>query len=126
MELEAAALTADGVRDGYAFALEAPAPLLAAIVADLRAGTAVPLIAARFHLAVAGAVRTACRKACQSTGVRTVVLTGGVFANALLDEMCTAGLGEDGLTVLGHTVVPPGDGGLALGQAVIAYRVADD
>ncbi|MFE9066908.1 carbamoyltransferase HypF [Streptomyces violaceusniger] len=126
VELEAAAVTAGRVREGYAFELGAPAPLLAAIVADLRAGTAVPLIANRFHLAVAGAVRTACRKARQSTGARTVVLTGGVFANALLDEMCTAGLGEDGFTVLGHTVVPPGDGGLALGQAVIAGRVADD
>ncbi|WP_167505510.1 carbamoyltransferase HypF [Streptomyces malaysiensis] len=125
VELEAAAVTADGVRDGYAFALEEPAPLLAAIVADLRAGVAVPLIAARFHLAIAGAVRTACRKARRSTGVRTVVLTGGVFANALLDGMCAAGLAEDGFTVLGHTVVPPGDGGLALGQAVVAARMAD-
>ncbi|MFE2182826.1 carbamoyltransferase HypF [Streptomyces sp. NPDC059455] len=125
VELEAAAVTADEVRDGYAFALEDPAPMLAAIVADLRAGAGVPLIAARFHLAVAGAVRTACRRAHRSTGVRTVVLTGGVFANALLDGMCTAGLAEDGFTVLAHTVVPPGDGGLALGQAVVAARVAD-
>ncbi|WP_078840524.1 carbamoyltransferase HypF [Streptomyces antioxidans] len=125
VELEAAAVTADGVRDGYPFALEDPAPLLAAIVADLRADTAVPLIAARFHRAVAGAVRTACRKAHRSTGVRTVLLTGGLFANALLDAMCTEGLAEDGFTVLGHTVVPPGDGGLALGQAVVAARIAD-
>ncbi|WNF00746.1 carbamoyltransferase HypF [Streptomyces luomodiensis] len=126
VELEAAAVRAGEVRNGYAFALEDPAPLLGAIVADLHAGTAVPLIAARFHLAVAGAVRRACRQARLATGVRTVVLTGGVFANALLDEVCTAGLAEDGFTVLGHTVVPPGDGGLALGQAVVAARVADD
>ncbi|MFE9008056.1 carbamoyltransferase HypF [Streptomyces sp. NPDC007875] len=125
VELEAAAVTAGRVREGYAFELGEPAPLLMAIVADLRAGAGAPLIAARFHLAVAGAVRTACRKASRSTGVRTVVLTGGVFANALLDGMCTAGLAEDGLTVLGHTVVPPGDGGLALGQAVVAARVTD-
>ncbi|MDT0541673.1 MULTISPECIES: carbamoyltransferase HypF [Streptomyces] len=126
VELEAAAVTAGRVLDGYAFELDAPASLLAAIVADLRSGVGVPLIAARFHLAVADAVRTACRKARRTTGVRTVVLTGGVFTNALLDEMCTAGLAEDGFTVLGHTLVPPGDGGLALGQVVVAARVTDD
>ncbi len=125
MELEAAAVTAGRVREGYAFGLGRPAPLLAAIVADLRAGAGAPLIAARFHLAVAGAVRAACRTAHRATGSRTVVLTGGVFTNALLDDMCTAGLAEDGFTVLGHTVVPPGDGGLALGQAVVAARPAE-
>ncbi|MFI0732541.1 carbamoyltransferase HypF [Streptomyces sp. NPDC021225] len=126
VELEAAAVIAGRVRDGYAFELDAPASLLAAIVADLRSGVGVPLIAARFHLAVADAVRTACRKAHRTTGVRTVALTGGVFTNALLDEMCAAGLAEDGFTVLRHTLVPPGDGGLALGQAVVAARVTDD
>ncbi|WP_432590349.1 carbamoyltransferase HypF [Streptomyces sp. HD1123-B1] len=126
VRLETAALSAGPVSDGYAFTLEDPAALLAAIVADLRAGIEVPLIAARFHRAVAGAVRTACRQAHRDTGVHTVVLTGGVFANVVLDEMCTAGLTEDGFTVRAHTVVPPGDGGLALGQAVIAARLADD
>ncbi|MGR3938872.1 carbamoyltransferase HypF [Streptomyces sp. BRA346] len=125
MELEAAAVSAGRVRKGYAFELGAPAPLLAAIVADLRAGTGAPLIAARFHLAVAGAVRAACRTAHRATGVRTVALTGGVFTNALLDDLCATGLAEDRFTVLRHTVVPPGDGGLALGQAVVAAHIAD-
>ncbi|MGW1028585.1 carbamoyltransferase HypF [Streptomyces sp. NPDC002577] len=99
-----------------------PAPVLRAIVDDLRRSTPVPVIAARFHSSVAGAVEAVCRLARTETGVRTVALTGGVFANALLDEECFRRLGAAGFTVLRHREVPPGDGGLALGQLIVAAR----
>ncbi len=101
-----------------------PAPVLRRIAGDLRRGTPAEVIAARFHHAVAGAVLAACRAAAGETGVRTVALSGGVFANALLDEECTAALRREGFTVLRHRTVPPGDGGLALGQLVVAAHAA--
>ncbi|RBL86367.1 hypothetical protein DDE05_10835, partial [Streptomyces cavourensis] len=59
------------------------------------------------------------------TGIATVALTGGVFCNALLTEGCSAGLEEDGFTVLRHRKVPPNDGGLALGQLMVAARTKE-
>ncbi|MFS4106604.1 carbamoyltransferase HypF [Streptomyces sp. PD-S100-1] len=97
-----------------------PAPLLRALLADRRSGTPVPVLAARFHRGVARAVAEICRRARAATGLTTVVLTGGVFANGLLEEECAARLTAAGLTVLRHGEVPPGDGGLALGQLVVA------
>ncbi|WP_369269236.1 carbamoyltransferase HypF [Streptomyces sp. R11] len=125
MELEAAAAAAwDADTSAYAFGLAGgacdPAPVLGALLDDLRRGTPAPVLAARFHRGVARAVVAVCRRARQDTGLTTVALSGGVFANALLEEECTRLLTGDGLTVLRHGEVPPNDGGLALGQLVVA------
>ncbi|MCK8676042.1 carbamoyltransferase HypF [Streptomyces lichenis] len=128
MELENAALAEDP-GPGYAFALHEgaplvadPAPVLAAIVADLRAGRPASLIAARFHTAVVELVREVCAAARTRTGAEAVALTGGVFCNTMLTEGCARELAADGFTVLRHRRVPPNDGGLALGQVMIAAR----
>jgi hydrogenase maturation protein HypF len=131
LELEAEAAAAwDADTAAYAFGFAAgagpvrcdPTPLLRALVADLRRGTPAPVLAARFHRGVAGAVAEICRRARRATGLATVALSGGVFANGLLEQECTALLAADGFTVLRHGEVPPGDGGLALGQLVVAAR----
>ncbi|MDF3148404.1 carbamoyltransferase HypF, partial [Streptomyces sp. T21Q-yed] len=77
-------------------------------------------MAARFHRGVARAVAEICRHARRATGLTTAALSGGVFANALLEEECAALLARDGFAVLRHGEVPPNDGGLALGQLMVA------
>ncbi|MGP3998970.1 carbamoyltransferase HypF [Streptomyces sp. 8N706] len=99
-----------------------PGPVLAAAVEDLRSGEAAGLVAARFHLAVAALVHTICAAARERTGLETVALTGGVFCNAVLTVACAETLGAGGFTVLRHRKVPPNDGGLALGQLMVAAR----
>jgi hydrogenase maturation protein HypF len=99
-----------------------PASMLTAVVADLRAGAPAGLIAARFHAGLADLVRRICRSAYEQHGLETVALTGGVFCNALLSSACWRDLKAEGFTVLRHRRVPPNDGGLALGQLMVAAR----
>ena len=93
-------------------------PVVAAIVADLLAGVPVERIAAGFHRAVIELI--AAVRHTLAAGSPTVGLTGGVFQNALLVEAACARLRETGCEPLLHHAVPPNDGGLALGQAVLA------
>jgi hydrogenase maturation protein HypF len=74
--------------------------------------------AARFHAAVAQAFADRARALVNSGAARAVALSGGCFQNAVLLEMTLTAL--HGLPVLIHRTTPPNDGGLALGQAVIA------
>jgi hydrogenase maturation protein HypF len=104
------------VEDGVVHGVD----LVRAVVDDLRAGVAPPVIAARFHNGVAGSVVTVCESVRGSTGLDTVALSGGVFQNLLLLERTVDGLTARRFTVLTHHRVPPNDGGISLGQAVVA------
>ena len=94
--------------------------LIRAVVEDLEAGVAAPLIAARFHNGLAGATVAACDALRDATGLGTVALSGGVFQNMLLLERTVAGLEGRGFRVLVHSRVPPNDAGISLGQAAVA------
>ncbi len=111
-----------GWRDGAVRTFEA-APVLRAIVEDLRQETPAAVIATRFHGAVADLiVETACDLRRQN-GLNTVALSGGVFQNVTLLDMALARLEAAGFHTLTHRLVPPNDGGLALGQVMLAGGV---
>jgi hydrogenase maturation protein HypF len=97
-----------------------PAPVIAGLADGVRAGAAPADLAAAFHAAVVRATVRAVSDCARSAAIPTVGLTGGVFANRLLLDGIRAGLRGRGLEVLTHHVVPCNDGGLALGQAVVA------
>ncbi len=77
-------------------------------------------LSAIFHDQLASAFVAAVTKAVNETGIHTVVLSGGVFCNQRFSLSLQQRLALHGMTVLTHRAVPPGDGGLALGQAAVA------
>jgi hydrogenase maturation protein HypF len=97
-----------------------PRPLIAGLVAGLRAGDDRADLAAGFHEAVIRATAAAARHCADSAGIPTIGLTGGVFANRTLLQGLRRTLARSGYEVLTHRIVPCNDGGLALGQAAIA------
>jgi len=93
-----------------------------AIVSDTLGGRRPAAISARFHNTLAAATATLVRAAIERHGRLPVVLSGGCFQNARLAESIVRELGPN-VHVFLHESVPPGDGGLALGQAVVANAV---
>jgi hydrogenase maturation protein HypF len=97
-----------------------PAPLLRAVVSDLLRGVERELIAAKFHNTVADIIAGASQAIREKTGVNTVALSGGVFQNVFLLGRTVDKLQSRGFEPLVHHLVPANDGGIALGQAVVA------
>ena len=95
--------------------------LITAIAGDVIDGQEAATVAGRFHLTVADMITAACGMVRDKTGMQTVALSGGVFQNRRLLNLAADGLDRDGFRVLSHRQVPCNDGGISLGQAVIAH-----
>jgi hydrogenase maturation protein HypF len=94
--------------------------LFSAILKDLHQGTSKSLVSAKFHNTVAHMILDMCRLISNHTGINQVALSGGVFQNRLLFRKVVPLLESAGFSVLTHKQVPCNDGGISLGQAVIA------
>jgi hydrogenase maturation protein HypF len=94
--------------------------LVRAVAEDVTAGTDRSVIAARFHNGVAQLITDCCLLLRERSGLSTVALSGGVFQNVLLLAATVSRLEGHGFGVLVHSRVPCNDGGISLGQAVVA------
>ncbi|MCB9786937.1 MAG: carbamoyltransferase HypF [Deltaproteobacteria bacterium] len=102
---------------GFTFA---GAELLRRALADQAAGAPLATVAARFHNAMADLVLSGCQLARDQSGLDLVALSGGVWQNALLTHRATERLQAAGFEVLRHRRLPPNDGCISLGQALVA------
>lgn len=129
MELEAA--VNPGAEGGYRYSVErlgdcyriSSREMWEDLVDDLTLEAPAGLVAARFHLTVAEMLAEAARLARKDTGISEVALSGGVFQNRFLFQRLRDILMRDSFTVYYHRQVPSGDGGISLGQAMVANEV---
>jgi hydrogenase maturation protein HypF len=91
-------------------------PVIRGVLDDLRRGTAASAVAGRFHATMARMIAAMA----EWMGLSRVVLTGGCFQNAALLSLAARELGKGRFEVVTHCRIPPNDGGLAVGQAMVA------
>ena len=96
--------------------------IIGGVVDDLLAGREIREISSRFHRTMAEVVAAGCEEIRDAGGVSSVALSGGTFQNLLLMEQVVELLAGKGFAVYRHRRVPTNDGGISLGQAVLADR----
>jgi hydrogenase maturation protein HypF len=127
IELEAA-LCGSSEGMGYPFAIREEGeawiidtrPMFLALTQDLRAGVAIGVISRRFHLGFVDVLARTADLVRERTGLDRVCLSGGSFQNCFLSAHLQKRLEAGGFQVFTHTEVPCGDGGISLGQAIVA------
>jgi hydrogenase maturation protein HypF len=130
VELEMAAYKEDyvHVKEGYPYRIVEDEgmrivrldDLLSAVIEDLHQGISKGLISVKFHNTIARMINEMCRLIAYETGITQIALSGGVFQNRLLLRRTISLLEGSDLQVFTHRQVPCNDGGISLGQAVVA------
>ncbi len=98
-------------------------PIIRALTREALKGASFAELAGRFHQTLVELFSEVVRRISRNSGLKTVVLSGGVFQNEILLTRLHKSLKAAGFRVLTHRLVPPNDGGLALGQAAIAQAL---
>ncbi len=98
-------------------------PAIQAMAADILASELLGVVSARFHNTVSAAMVEMCDQLRSNAGIGKICLSGGTFQNRYLLERVVEGLRRRGFQVYLHSQVPPNDGGISLGQAVIANEI---
>ncbi len=114
----------DGDENGtYNFSIEGSrinfSATIEGILEDLNSKITLPTIGGKFHNTIVEALT----KSCKTINNSKVCLSGGCFQNLLLTQKLKKSLEDEGFTVYTHSLVPPNDGGIALGQAAIAAHI---
>jgi hydrogenase maturation protein HypF len=94
--------------------------VIVSILSDLRSGVSAAAISARFHNGLARLCLDVCQEIQMESGMRTVALSGGVWQNITLLNKTIPLLKRNGFQVLIHRTLPANDGGIALGQLMVA------
>jgi hydrogenase maturation protein HypF len=100
------------------------APIIRGVVSDIQNRVSVPDIAAKFHRTLICLFADLCDMIRKDSGLSRVVLSGGCFQNATLLAGMIQALEENKFEVFSHEQVPTNDGGIALGQAVVAAAMS--
>ena len=123
-------IAAKGVEECYPFNIEEAEtaildlrPMIVEIARSLSQGRAAGEISSLFHNTLSGAIVDICSRIRESDGLNRVCLSGGTFQNVYLLRRAVAGLRSRGFRVFLHAMVPANDGGISLGQAVIANEL---
>jgi len=117
------------VKEGYPFHIRQAetlmvidsAEMIRGIVRDLKDGIHSSKISGKFHRTVARLIIETCEAIRSREKLNRVVLSGGVFQNIFLLSLVAKGLRDSGFDVYTHHLIPPNDGGISLGQAVVAH-----
>ncbi|NIM02980.1 carbamoyltransferase HypF [bacterium] len=100
-----------------------PAGIIRGIVDDLQKSVPKSVIAAKFHNSIADIIKDVSSKIEEKTGINRVAFSGGVFQNRLLLGLALKKLTERGFICYYQKQIPPNDGGVSLGQAIIANEI---
>jgi hydrogenase maturation protein HypF len=127
-----AAIAGEGDVAGYPFEIRPQGsgwiidtrPLFAAVVNDLNCAVPAGIVSRRFHEGFVDVLARTAKLIYGETGLQNICLSGGSFQNVFLLEHLKRRLEAEGLNVFTHSEVPCGDGGLALGQALVAAHHA--
>ena len=99
-----------------------PQEIIRGVVGDVTDGIPNPVISGRFHRSVARLILETCQAIRRAQGLHRVVLSGGVFMNMFLLSLVAEDLRKSDFEVFTHHLVPTNDGGISLGQAVVAQQ----